>query len=288
MSIRRSRRRARFIAFACLILFPVLCAGCSSPPTSAPGGTAGAAAPALRAAPTTVVSLTFDDGLASHYTAMSLLRARGMVGTFYIISGLVGSSPYYMPWPEVHAIADAGGEIGGHTVHHRDLTELDPATARSEACGARTDLLDQGFSPVASFAYPDADVNSTAEHVVQQCGYTSGRGVGNLFGPECPCPYAGPVPPTDPFNLSTIDGSTTSTSLADLQAAVTGAETHGGGWVPLVFHGICDDQCTGVNSVSTATFTSFLDWLAPRSATGTVVRTVGQVISGQTHLRAPQ
>ena len=233
------------------------------------------------------MSLTFDDGLASHYPAMTMLRARGMVGTFYIISGLAGSSPYYMPWSQVHAIAEAGDEIGGHTVHHLDLTTLAPATARAEACGSHSDLLAQGFSPVTSFAYPDAGVNPTVEHIVRQCGYSSGRGVGNLHGPQCPCPYAETVPPKDPFNLATIDGSTTATTLADLQAAVTGAETHGGGWVQLVFHGICDDQCTGVNSVPPATFTQFLDWLAPRSAHGTAVRTGGQVMAGATRLRPP-
>ncbi len=61
---------------------------------------------------------------------------------------------------------------------------------------------------------------------------------------------------------------------------MTSAETHGGGWVPLVFHGICDDSCTGANSVRVATFTAFLDWLQQRSGAGTTVRTVGEVMGG--------
>ena len=39
--------------------------------------------------------------------------------------------------------------------------------------------------------------------------------------------------------------------------------------MPLVFHGICDDSCTGANSVRVATFTAFLDWLQQRSGAGT-------------------
>jgi hypothetical protein len=132
---------------------------------------------------------------------------------------------------------------------------------------------------VTSFAYPNADVNPTAERTVAQCGYTSGRGAGNLFGPHCPCPYAETLPPADPQNLRTPTPSTTSTTLADLQASVTGAEDHGGGWVPLDFHGICDDQCADVNSLSPAIFGQFLDWLAPRAAHGTVIRTVGQFMA---------
>src|SRR5690606_27978861 len=77
------------------------------------------------------------------------------------------------------------------------------------------------------------------------------------------------------------------TSLADLQSYVTDAETHGGGWVVLTFHGICNNTCTGVNTLSTSTFTAFLDWLQPRSTNGTVVRTVGQVMGGGTQPPPP-
>ena len=115
---------------------------------------------------------------------------------------------------------------------------------------------------------------------MRSCGYTSGRDVGNLFGADCPCPYAETIPPNDAYRLRTADGVTGSTTLADLQASVTNAETHGGGWVPLVFHGICDNSCTGANSVTVATFTAFLDWLQPRSSAGTTVRTVGEVVGG--------
>jgi hypothetical protein len=82
------------------------------------------------------------------------------------------------------------------------------------------------------------------------------------------------------MNLRTAAASDTATTLADLQASVTAAEDHGGGWVPLVFHGICDDRCTDELSVSPAVLGRFLDWLAARSARGTVVRTVGQAMAG--------
>src|SRR5829696_6272714 len=85
-----------------------------------------------RAATNTTVSLTFDDGQASQYSAMQAMRARGMVGTFYINSGLVGTSSYYMPWERVNEIAAAGNEIGGHTVNHVNLATANSTTARSE------------------------------------------------------------------------------------------------------------------------------------------------------------
>ena len=238
------------------------------------------AVPASSGATNTVVSLTFDDGQATHRSVATMLGTRGMRGTFYIKSAMVGSSSYYMTWPQIHEVFDAGHEIGGHTLHHTNLTKVNLSTATTEVCDDRQALIGQGLGPVSSFAYPEAGVSSTAEDVVRSCGYTSGRDVGNLFGADCPCPYAETIPPRDAYRLRTPDGATSSTTLADLQASVTNAETHGGGWVPLVFHGICDNSCTGTNSVTVATFTAFLDWLQQRSSVGTTVRTVGEVMGG--------
>jgi peptidoglycan/xylan/chitin deacetylase (PgdA/CDA1 family) len=237
-------------------------------------------AAAAPAATTTVVSLTFDDGQASQRAVMDMLDAHGMRGTFYINSALVGTSDYYMTWSQIHEIYNDGHEIGGHTLHHTNLTTVNTSTATTEVCNDRQALIAQGLGPVTSFAYPEAAVSSTAEGIVKSCGYTSGRGVGDLYSPGCPCPYAETIPPSDPYQLRTPGSADSSTTLADLQAAVTNAETHGGGWVPLVFHGVCDDACTDVNTTTVATFTAFLDWLQQRSSLGTTVRTVGDVMGG--------
>ncbi len=247
-------------------------------------GTIWFAAAPVHAATNTVVSLTFDDGSASQYSTLSMLPARGMNGTYYINSGLVGSSGYYMTWSQLHDLYNAGNEIGGHTVDHKNLTQLSTADATAEVCNDRTNLINNGFSPVTSFAYPYAASNTSVEQIVQGCGYSSGRTVGNINSiTVCTdCPYAETIPPRDPYYLRTPEGATSSTTLSDLETYVTNAETHGGGWVILVFHGICDNSCTSTNSLSPSIFTAFLDWLQPRSANGTVVRTVGQVMNGTT------
>lgn len=56
---------------------------------------------AVSAAPNqTIVTLTFDDGRQTQYSARGPLAAHGMRGTFYINSGLVASTTgdYYMTW----------------------------------------------------------------------------------------------------------------------------------------------------------------------------------------------
>ena len=56
----------------------------------------------------TVISLTFDDGIETQYQVLPWLASHGMHGTFFINSGKVGSSSYYMTWPQIHDIANAG------------------------------------------------------------------------------------------------------------------------------------------------------------------------------------
>jgi hypothetical protein len=69
-----------------------------------------------------------------------------------------------------------------------------------------------------------------------------------------------------------------STSVATIEGWITQAEQSGGGWVQLVFHHVCDN--CDVYSVNAANFTALLDWLQPRAARGTIVRTVNEVIGG--------
>jgi peptidoglycan/xylan/chitin deacetylase (PgdA/CDA1 family) len=231
------------------------------------------------AATRTVVSLTFDDGHASHFSTLPMLASHGMTGTYYINSAMVGTSAYYMMWWQIHALADAGNEIGGHTLHHVNLTEVGFLSAQWEVCRDRQNLLDRGFAP-ASFAYPEAGVDANAERIVRQCGYASGRSAGNVFsdGACDGCPDAETIPPADRYALDTPEPAVVSTTLVEMKRYVTEAENNGGGWVILNFHGICDNLCTADNSVRRATFTAFLDWLELRSDRGTVVRTVGSVM----------
>ena len=89
--------------------------------------------------------------------------------------------------------------------------------------------------------------------MVQSCGFTSGRAAGGIdVAGEGPGPvYAETLPPKDPYALRTLydqpDGhgagpNVPPLTLAHLEAAVNGASSHGGGWVPLVFHEICDQN----------------------------------------------
>jgi hypothetical protein len=116
---------------------------------------------------------------------------------------------------------------------------------------------------------------------VRECGFNSARTVVGLRSPGCPkCTLAETIPPKDPYALRVpgqVDGTWT---LATLENLVIGVERRGGGWLPLVFHHICaTDNCSSL-SVRLSLVNAFAKWLAARQDIGTVVKTVGQVISG--------
>jgi hypothetical protein len=228
--------------------------------------------------PVTVVSLTFDDGDADQAIAARILAAHQLPGTFYIITGAVGS-PGYLTLADIRQLAAQGNEIGGHTVSHLDLTQVSEPEARRQVCESRSILTHWGFR-VTSFAYPDGSQNPEVRKIVQQCGYNSGRLDGGLRSPICAdCAAAGPFQPTDPYGVETPDQVDNSWTLADLERSVTDAEQTGG-WVPLVFHHICDTRVCGPLSVRSSTLQAFTDWLADRTRLGTQVQTVDQVVGG--------
>jgi peptidoglycan/xylan/chitin deacetylase (PgdA/CDA1 family) len=228
-----------------------------------------------------IVSLNFDDGLASQPPAAAMLEARGMRGTFFINSGRLGLSGY-LSLAQVRALRDAGHEIGGHTLTHPRLTQLTADEQRRQICNDRVALLNEGFR-VTSFAYPFGDKDSTTRQIVIDCNYNSARESGGLRTPtgSTSNPAAEPVPPTDPYAIRTHGSVQSTTTLATLQGYVLRAEEAGGGWVPIVFHHICSPcDLPQTYAIAPATLAAFLDWLVPRASRGTTVATMDAVIGG--------
>src|SRR5664279_5318953 len=138
----------------------------------------GVAPAAQAAAATTVVSLTFDDTNADQMGAATTMQASGLHGTFYAISGSIGT-PNYLTLANLQTLYGAGNEIGGHTVNHPDLTLESADEAQRQICDARNQLTAWGF-PQTSFAYPYAVVNASVETIVKNCGYNSARSLGDV------------------------------------------------------------------------------------------------------------
>jgi peptidoglycan/xylan/chitin deacetylase (PgdA/CDA1 family) len=245
----------------------LLAAGCSGAPDEKPGSNAAAVTSP------TVVTIQFDDGYEDQYAALAILKARGMHATFYVNTGVVGDADH-MAWGELADLAAAGNEIAGHTVSHTNLKKLSSAAAREAVCGDRAALFAHGFEPT-SFAYPFGAFDVAAKKVVEDCGYNSARGVS---GVDSRYTFAETIPPFDAYATRTPPNPKKSTKLSTIQGYVTAAEQHGGGWIQLAFHHLCDG--CGAYSISRASFTALLAWLDARALTGTTVKTTAEVIGG--------
>ena len=212
-----------------------------------------AATPAQAATSPVVVSLTFDNEWANQMTAAQAMHAAGMPGTFYVISGWIGTSNF-MSMSDLQTLVSWGDEIGGKTVDNTDLTAVTSAEAQRETCLGRDVLMGDGFT-VTNFAYPFSNVNSTAESVVKTCGMNSGRDVGNINSLErggCrfpDCPYAETIPPADPYDIRTPGAITTTHTVSNVENEISQAVNHGGGWLVYTFHHICVQGTSGCDPV---------------------------------------
>jgi peptidoglycan/xylan/chitin deacetylase (PgdA/CDA1 family) len=207
-------------------------------------GAAATARPGAGAA-ASVVSLTFDDAYEDQWRyAVPLLRSHHMNATMYVITAdSDGPYPCCMSWAQLRTLQAQGDDIGSHTISHPYLTKLAPAQVRRQVCGSRRDMVSRGIDDPESFAYPYGSYNRADERVAARCGFTIARqGGGISSGVTTPGPpWSEALPPRDPEAVRTIavDGRDP-IRLPDLERYVTALASHGGGWLPITFHDVCD------------------------------------------------
>lgn len=130
-----------------------------------------------------LIAITFDDGLENLRTvALPLLQQLGVPATVYVTTGIIGE-PY--PWAlersglrmmnatQIRELADAGIEIGAHTVTHRDLSVCTYEEALDEMVSSRATLEEIVGGPVTTFAYPYARYSDAAERAAEAAGFSA-------------------------------------------------------------------------------------------------------------------
>lgn len=77
----------------------------------------------------------------------------------------------YASWDELRAVADAGFEIGGHTLDHAVLPRENPVDAEIQIAGSRKALEQILRRPVRSFAYPNGRHDATVRALTAVAGF---------------------------------------------------------------------------------------------------------------------
>lgn len=102
------------------------------------------------------IIISFDDGYGDAYVgAFPLLKKYGFIGTFALISNVIGyTKEGYLSADQVREMAAAGMEIVSHTQHHTDLGKATDDQVINELRASRNTLSDIIGWPVQHLVYP--------------------------------------------------------------------------------------------------------------------------------------
>lgn len=124
------------------------------------------------------VIITFDDGHLDNYTtAFPIMEKYGFTGVLYIVGNYMGADGY-MTATQISEMADAGWEVGSHSMNHFDLQTLDKESQHIEIVDSREKLENEIGVPVRTFAYPFGLMNDSAGSLVHEAGYVAAMGLG--------------------------------------------------------------------------------------------------------------
>jgi peptidoglycan/xylan/chitin deacetylase (PgdA/CDA1 family) len=131
------------------------------------------------------VVITFDDGYGDfHASALPLLKQYGHTATVFQTTGwigLTGTEKRIMTWPEIAEVAQAGIEIGAHTVRHRQLDRLRGRQLHEELSVSKHLLEDRLGIAVPGLAYPFGYSSQKVRQQAREIGYAYACAVGNVM-----------------------------------------------------------------------------------------------------------
>ena len=212
------------------------------------------------------ISITFDDGMQDNYDyAYPLMQARGIVGTFYVITDNLSDFSHnntYLSIAELKTMQNSGNEIGSHSKTHPNFANLTDQQIRDQ-CSISKQVLQSNGLTVNNFAYPGGAHNNQSDSIVSQY-YRSSRGT---FGSITACILHFPV---SQWFIPGFTGDTGTTSnVSRLKSAVdqVGAAN---GWAIFYFHCV-RPIVTSPYMISTDDFASFLDYIVSKGVTTVTV-----------------
>jgi O-antigen/teichoic acid export membrane protein/peptidoglycan/xylan/chitin deacetylase (PgdA/CDA1 family) len=142
--------------------------------------------------PPGLVALSFDDGMYdNHAVLLPILRRFGIPATVYVTTGLIGQrNPWFSPGSDARMMTEdelreldaAGLEMGAHTVHHADLSQLGEDDCLREMVESRERLEEIVGTPVRTFAYPYCRYGPVALEAAGKAGFevaVTGEGRGS-------------------------------------------------------------------------------------------------------------
>ncbi len=128
-------------------------------------------------------AVTFDDAYDDfHEHALPVVAELGIPVTLFAVAGRVGGTNDWdrkrgepqrslMDWPRLREVAEAGVEIGSHSLTHPDLRSLSDDVLAQECRTSRMRLEDGVGRKVGLFAYPHGLYDARVKAAVRAAGY---------------------------------------------------------------------------------------------------------------------
>lgn len=203
--------------------------------------------------PTPMVAITFDDGRLSTYTeALPYMDTKGIVGTTYITTNLLGDISYINE-DQLRQFVSSEWEIGAHGNEHLDFTTLDEKTLEENLVGPIRNLAEISGQEIFSVASPYGSYNDQTIEAIQKTYYSHVGAVhgGNVSaGINLPDSF-------DPFRVNRID-ITSDVTIEDVCLQV--ASLPEDSLFVILFHNITDEP--GLYNTTPVTFKSIIDCVA--------------------------
>ncbi len=128
-----------------------------------------------------LAGLTFDDGYTDFVTeVLPALDRYGFTATVFVVAGALGGhNSWDEPGPrktlmtaaDVRNVADAGMEVGSHSMSHIRLPESTDEELAEEVRRSREVLAELAGRPVTGFCYPYGAVGEREVQAVRAAGY---------------------------------------------------------------------------------------------------------------------
>jgi peptidoglycan/xylan/chitin deacetylase (PgdA/CDA1 family) len=200
------------------------------------------------------VSLTFDDGTASQASIIyPLMKARGIVGTFYIPTGNVKVNQ--IPIATLQDMQANGNEIGSHSVSHSNFVSLSDAQIAYECSQSKATLESWGLT-VNNFAYPYGTGDLThADTIVSQyfdSARTTRWNTNNM--------------PNAQFELNSVYGQSIGADYVDLLGnlkTMVNRASQNNAWTIFYFHDVTTSKVNAIanGGIFIDDFIAFLNYL---------------------------
>ena len=198
-----------------------------------------------------IICFTFDDGHLNVYeNAFPLFKKFGYEATTFLNSGRIGKSGF-VSWDQAHDLYSNNWEIGGHTINHPQLPELNYDEAYYQIVQDYHNFQEQGFH-LTSFALPSGHASPRDYDILKEVY----KNIRNSIDKEMHLPL-------NRLDLGYFAYQTEYSPQIVKQRIIRGS-INGEALIVIGFHRVSDTEINAVDNCNIRDLEEILSWVAEK------------------------